>query len=239
MAMGRLGRFLPDADRRSVVVLLGGSLVMTLYLYQGQPEFFLRHVAPPPGEREVWWEWYAYLYEFGFMLVTWALLPFLAARIVLRMPAREQGLQLGDWRLGLKLVMVALVIMVPLMYVNAKNPEFQAEYPLTRLAGLTSGTFVAWQASRLIYYIAWEYFFRGFMLFGLAGRIGAFAAIAVQTVPSTIIHFGKPEGEMLAALVAGVIFGAIAWRTRSILYVLIIHWFAGLFTDLFCLLASR
>ena len=129
-------------------------------------------------------------------------------------------------------------VLVPLFYLNSLNPEFQAEYPLTKLAGLSVGTFVLWELCRAVYYVAWEFFFRGYMLFGLERRLGAFTAIAIQTMASTVIHIGKPEGEMLAAIVAGVLFGVLALRTRSVLYPLVLHWFAGFFTDLFCLVNS-
>ncbi len=229
---------LQGADRRSLVVLLGATTLMTLYLYQGQPDFFLRHFAPPEAERSVWWEWYAYLWEFGAMFVLWGLAPALAMHSLLGCSSRNLGVRMGDWRFGWKSVAVATPLLVPVLYLNALNPEFQAEYPLTKLAGLSAGTFALWQLSRLVYYAAWEYFFRGYMLFGLERRMGAFPAIAVQTMASTVIHIGKPEGEMLAAIVAGVLFGALALRTRSMLYPFALHWIVGLLTDLFCLLHS-
>ena len=230
---------LRGADRRSTVVLLGGSLFMTLYLYQGHPGFFLRHFAPPAGERSVWWEWYAHLWEFGVMFLVLAVLPALASRRWMHQGLRAQGVRVGDWRFGIRAVACATPLLVPLLYLNSLSPEFQAEYPLTRLAGLSAGTFVLWELSRLVYYVAWEYFFRGFMLFGLRQRFGDFAAIAIQTVPSTIIHIGKPEGEMLAAIVGGVLLGALAIRTRSLLYPLALHWLVGGFVDGFCLLNAR
>ena len=229
---------LRGADRPSCVVLLGGSLFMTLYLYQGHPDFFLRHFAPPEAERSEWWEWYAHLWEFGVMLLVMGVLPAMVSRRVLHQGLHAHGVRLGDWRFGLKTLLVVTPILVPVLYVNSLSPEFQAEYPLTKLAGLSAGTFVLWELSRFVYYVAWEYFFRGFMLFGLRKRFGDFAAIAIQTVPSTIIHIGKPEGEMLAAIVAGVLFGALAIRTRSILWPLLIHFIVGGLVDGFCLLSA-
>lgn len=233
--MRRFIAILRSADRTSVVVLLGGALVLTLYLYQAQPAFFLRHLAPPAGERSLWWDWYARLWEFGLMFALWAALPALASWRVLGRTPRQDGVCLGDARFGLKVCLVAAPLLVPAIYAAALDPEFQAEYPLTKLAGLSAGTFAAWQACRVVYYVAWEYFFRGFMLFPLREKFGDFAAIAIQTVPSTIIHIGKPEGEMLGALVAGVLLGALALRTRSILWPFLLHWLAGALMDGFAL----
>lgn len=233
--MRRFTAILRSADRTSVVVLLGGALAMTLYLYQAQAPFALEHVAPPAAGRSPWWDWYARLWEFGWMFVLWALVPAVLSWRLLGRRLRDDGVSLGDARFGLKTVAVVAPLLVPAIYVAALDPAFQAEYPLTKLAGLNVGTFVLWQACRLVYYAAWEYFFRGFLLFPMRERFGDFPAIAWQTVPSTIIHVGKPEGEMLSALVAGVLLGALALRTRSILYPFLLHWFAGLLMDAFAL----
>jgi membrane protease YdiL (CAAX protease family) len=233
--MRRFTAILRGADRTTVVVLLGGALVMTLYLYQAQPAFFLRHLAPPTGARSPWWDWYARLWEFGVMFLLWAALPALAAWRLLGRTPRADGVRLGDARFGWRACLVAAPLLVPIVWLSAADPQFQAEYPLTKLAGLSAGTFVAWQACRVVYYAAWEYFFRGFLLFPLEERFGAFAAIAIQTVPSTIIHIGKPEGEMLGALVAGVLFGALAVRTRSVLWPFLLHWWTGALMDGFAL----
>lgn len=106
-----------------------------------------------------------------------------------------------------------------------------------------------------LYYAPWEFFFRGFLLFpfliaaerafasGPADRGGAsaegaramvLAAIVLfQTIPSTMIHFGHPLTELASAVAAGLIFGLLAWKTRSIIPGLLLHAAMGFGTDLF------
>jgi membrane protease YdiL (CAAX protease family) len=108
-----------------------------------------------------------------------------------------------------------------------------------------------------LYYVPWEFFFRGFLLFpfllaaektlGRGQRPGfdsdkdaerargmVFAAVVFfQTIPSTMIHFGHPLSELASAVVAGLVFGALAWKTRSILPGLFLHAAMGFGTDLF------
>jgi membrane protease YdiL (CAAX protease family) len=69
------------------------------------------------------------------------------------------------------------------------------------------------------------------MLFGLRDAVGAANAILIQTIPSTLLHIGKPDGEIFAAILAGIAFGIIALRTKSILYVFVIHWLIGVTLD--------
>jgi membrane protease YdiL (CAAX protease family) len=91
----------------------------------------------------------------------------------------------------------------------------------------------------LVYYLGWEFLFRGFMLFGLEGRCGAVLAILVQMIPSAIVHIGKPASESFAAIAAGLVFGYVAFRTRSILYPLLLHAIVGIGTDVFVTLHLR
>jgi membrane protease YdiL (CAAX protease family) len=112
-----------------------------------------------------------------------------------------------------------------------------------------------------LYYLPWELFFRGFLLLSLLAwaerRVGgeatgtttggsasggqsrgaegraAFAAVLVlfQTMPSTMLHVGHPLSELFSAVLAGLGFGYLAWRTRSIVPGLLIHAAIGLGTD--------
>jgi len=108
----------------------------------------------------------------------------------------------------------------------------------------------------LLYYLPWELFFRGFLLLGLAkgsptgaagrarwagtatgvsagpeGQALAAALVLFQTMPSTMLHVGHPLSELFAAVLAGLGFGVLAWRTRSILPGLLLHAAIGLGTD--------
>ncbi len=69
-------------------------------------------------------------------------------------------------------------------------------------------------AGWLVYFFAWEFHFRGFLLGVLKRRFGILA-IVIQTVPFVMMHFGKPSSESLAAVVAGIALGWWAYRSRS------------------------
>jgi hypothetical protein len=95
-----------------------------------------------------------------------------------------------------------------------------------------------------LYYVPWEFFFRGFLLFPFAlaaeregsGPTAIAALVLFQTIPSTLLHFGHPLSELASAVVAGLVFGALAWKTRSIVPGLVLHAALGLGTDAFIVL---
>jgi membrane protease YdiL (CAAX protease family) len=72
------------------------------------------------------------------------------------------------------------------------------------------------------------------MLFGFSKDVALTRAILIQTMASTLLHIGKPAPETFAAIIAGVAFGLIAWRTRSILAPVALHWGIGVLNDMFC-----
>ena len=79
--------------------------------------------------------------------------------------------------------------------------------------------------------IGWEFFFRGWILFGYAEEFGEHA-LWLQAVPFALAHIGKPEVETLSTIFGGFLFGLVAWRTKSFLYPFLIHWFIFTFTVL-------
>jgi membrane protease YdiL (CAAX protease family) len=106
-------------------------------------------------------------------------------------------------------------------------------------AGDSVPTFIIYAIIYGMYYIGWEFFFRGFILFGLRERVGDIFAVLIQTLPSVIAHIGRPESEMISSILAGVVFGFLILKSKSIWYVVILHWFIGLSCDILCILAVK
>ncbi len=142
----------------------------------------------------------------------------------------------GDRRFGLPATIVSAIVAVVLMYFGAQNPAIQATYPwVGRWAGLSIFNFIGWAALYSLYYLSFEFFYRGFMLRMLEPKWGLVSAIWVQTLASVLIHLGKPLAEVLAALPAGLIFAVLAVRGRSLLWPTLLHLVIGLSTDFFSL----
>jgi membrane protease YdiL (CAAX protease family) len=121
--------------------------------------------------------------------------------------------------------------MVAVTYPSAKDPQFLAEYPLYKGAGASAAAF-AWHAvAGLFFYIGWEIFFRGFMQFGLREKFGDWYAVLVQTALSCIVHIGKPDGEIYSSILGALVWGLVAFRSRSLLVPVLTHWVLGVSLD--------
>jgi len=143
-------------------------------------------------------------------------LPLAIILFLFRENPREYGFQLGDWKAGLALTLASLVILLPVLwFVVDANPAMRDYYRPLLKPTLPIYTFID--------LVGWEFLFRGWILFGYARKFGP-DALWLQAVPFAIAHFGKPEIETLSTIFGGFAFGWVAWRTKSFLYPLLIHW---------------
>ncbi len=134
---------------------------------------------------------------------------------------RVFGLTLADSYLApreyLKHLPIYALLFAPvglLVLLVARAPEFQQQYPFfTSQVG--SGAQIAWEVGYGLQFFALEFFFRGFILRGLAAEMGATAVLAMA-IPYCMIHFGKPLPECLGSIIAGIVLGTLAMDTRSI-----------------------
>jgi membrane protease YdiL (CAAX protease family) len=215
---------------RPTLILLWAPLVLTTLRYYGTKGFYLQHLASHvtiAGNAALTAELYAYASSFLLLGVV----SLLAIKFLFKQSFREYGLTLGDWRFSLRALLVLVPVMAAVTYPCAKDPQFLAEYPLYKGAG-ASATAFAWHAvAYLFFYVGWEIFFRGFMQFGLRGKFGDWYAILIQTALSCLVHIGKPDGEIYSAILGALVWGVVAFRSRSILVPILTHWVLGVALD--------
>jgi membrane protease YdiL (CAAX protease family) len=143
--------------------------------------------------------------------------------LVFRENPREYGFAIGDWKAGLVLTLGGILLMAPVLWFLGNSDPGMADYYKGLVGGLPWSTFLD--------LIGWEFFFRGWILFGYARRFGP-EALWLQAVPFALAHISKPEVETLSTIFGGFAFGWVAWRTRSFLYPFLIHWFVSTFVIL-------
>ncbi len=121
------------------------------------------------------------------------------------------GLQLGEWRWGLGLLLIGAAIMTPIILALARVPQFNGYY------GSPAGGLANAVVSNALELFPAEFLLRGFLMFALLRRIGPLAIVVVQ-VPFIFAHIGKPELELWSTFIGGTIFAWLDWRTGSIVW---------------------
>ena len=110
---------------------------------------------------------------------------------------------------------------------------------------VTQFLFYFYELTYLPFFVAIEFVFRGYLLFGLESitpgdvRSGSWAAAApyffgknallIQMLSYTAWHLGKPLPELWGTIVWGIAAGATAWAVRSIWPVVLSHWLLNVF----------
>lgn len=154
--------------------------------------------------------------------ILYFIIPMIFILLVFRENPREYGFTLGDWKAGIALTLIAVVLIAPVLWFVGHGGAMQAYYE-KQVGGLPWNTFID--------LFGWEFLFRGWVLFGYARKFGP-DALWLQAVPFALMHLSKPEVETLSTIFGGFVFGWVAYRTRSFLYPFLIHWFVATFTVL-------
>jgi membrane protease YdiL (CAAX protease family) len=198
-----------DDPAREASILVLATVVLTVIHFHG-------HVASL-GPREELFGWFAV--NVALLLVV----PALVIRFGFRERLFAYGLRLGEPRVwGRDLGALALVLL-PVAFFAARLPSIREAYPAYRYVLAEPWLWIPSTLGWGLYCFAWEFFFRGFLLFGLGRRLGS-AAIFIQLVPFVMAHYPKSEPEAFASIGGGLLFAVIAWRGESFLGAWLLHW---------------
>lgn len=199
-------------------------LLCTFWIYSDPnyaPGWFLVQMAQLTGIDAMGFHHYLYSHLVAFAVLM--VLPLAVSWGAESMDARQLGL--GIREAGREFGMVALlyVAFVPVLLLVAQSPSFQATYPRIPLARTVPSVFLWFQIAYLLKWTAWEFFFRGYLLFAFDKDLGR-TAVLFSTIPFALVHYGKPPLEMYSSIAAGFILCWLAYRGRSIWPGVLLHW---------------
>jgi len=224
-------------DRQTLVVFVSATVLLVVFEYWGLPSWFRGSslhdtVADALGSGyRPYYDLLPYQYWGVSSLLIRVLMPVLVITLVLHQHPRDWGFRVrGQWH-QLRPYAIALIFMVPVVYLVSALGSFQATYPFYDFAAEGGWHFWGYHLFYALQFLGLEVFFRGFLLFGLYRRLG-FYAIPVMVIPYTMIHFGKPMPETFAAIIAGFVLGYLALKSRSVLWGFAVHWGVAITMDL-------
>lgn len=203
-------------DRESTFIVVWASLVLLVSLYIPRPKNLW------PGE--------PYLAR---LLVTGAMfgLSPLVPMFLFRNKPRDYGLTMGNLKVWPRDILFFFLAMLVILLVSFKFSRLKVTYPIYHKAKYGLDHFMIYQAVQLFHMLGWEFFFRGFMLFGLSKKIDPKLSILIQTIPFALMHYRKPQLEAYGSVFAGVFQGMIGVRAGSFLPCALLHWLVALAAD--------
>lgn len=146
--------------------------------------------------------------------------PMLIVKFVFREKLSDYGVGWGERTRTIR----SFLMLAPILFavgwasgVGDAGRAFYIVYPYNPAAGVSWTTLILHTVSYFcLYYFAWEFMFRGFLLRGLAPTVGFSTSVWIQVVISTALHFGHPASETFGCIAGGLFWGFLALRTRSI-----------------------
>ncbi|HID57165.1 TPA: CPBP family intramembrane metalloprotease [Candidatus Poribacteria bacterium] len=217
-------------------ILILTPVFLTIHAYFARPNFFGRRVLPwlfrsyPSIASSNHAGALAYYYWFAATSISLLTLPLLSAYLI---PGEKYlGFKPQRVKLGLIAVLALYLLMLPFLFLASRSLLFQARYPLCKSAAAHPDVLIVYELLYGLYMFSWEFFFRGYMLFGLERDLGGGYAVLIQTIPFVLMHVGKPLPEALGSVFAGVILGVLALETRTFIFGALLHWMIAASLDL-------
>ncbi|HKJ41233.1 MAG TPA: type II CAAX endopeptidase family protein [Sunxiuqinia sp.] len=113
-------------------------------------------------------------------------------------------------------LLVLILFIIPLGIYWAKTPGNLGMYPQIRSSNWTPRLY-AWSAlTWAAYLLAYEFFFRGFLLFTFYYALGAMPAVIINVIIYSLAHLPKGKVETVGAIPYGVILCIVTLSTGSI-----------------------
>ncbi|MDR3492926.1 MAG: CPBP family intramembrane metalloprotease [Gammaproteobacteria bacterium] len=204
---------------KSTTVLLGFSFAF-IHLAFYTPHFYPARLGEFNEQKLA-----SIIFLVGFTFLIFFILPAIAGKYILQEKLKNLGLAFPEKKLkALLLTLAALLILIPLIVLLTKQPEFQSYYSLKQ-PKLIEFAFIN-IALFPFYYFSEEFFFRGFLFLGLWNKI-RWHSFWVTDLIFAYAHLGKPGFEILLSMFASVVFNILTLNTKSIYPAMITHWTMG------------
>jgi len=217
-------------DFKITYIFLSIAFITFLSLVFASPNFYYDNFGRNRFLSRIYW----FLTDGGIMF----LLPLLSIKLIFKEKISDYGFTLGDKKFGMTTSAVFLIFMMIIIWFVSGSPNFASTYPQGGVKVRESfSIFILYELCILIYMLGWEFFWRGYTLFGLKSKFGYYA-VFIQMIPFFILHKGKPEIELFASIFAGLILGIQALRSRSFIYSWILHWCVMVMIDGISILRS-
>lgn len=223
-----------NSNKQLNLTILFTTIILFTYCYFGSYSFFEKTFPNCPNL-----DFYKIIYHNTMSFVLFFLFGILFTKFIIKQPLKENGLCLKKSKF-MFIVMIIAIMVTPIIGLSTTlDKQMCSTYPLVNFSKYNQWYYIlTYFISYFLYYIGWEYLFRGVLFFNLKNLTNALTAILVTTLVSSLIHtsiagFGKPMIETLSAIPAGFIFGYLTYKTDNIYSSLYCHTLTGFFTDLF------
>jgi uncharacterized protein len=202
-------------DFKTNYIFISVSIIVFISIVYATPMYYYEHFGKDKLMSRIYW-----LLADGLVMF---LLSVISIKFVLKGKLSDYGFNLGDKKFGFTTFLIFFLVMLPIVWIASASQNFANTYPQGGSELKTNlHLFIFYELCVMVYMFGWEFLWRGYMLFGLKIKFGYYA-IFIQMIPFFILHRGKPEIELFASIIAGIILGIQAIRSNSFFYCWLLH----------------
>lgn len=219
-------------DWRVIVVLVTVAVSLSLQEYFGERGHYQKLF--PYDASDPYWTLKGFAWWSGWRFFGYMVLPAITIWLMPGERVRDYFISTRGFVRHIWIYVGLFLVVLPAVIIAAQAESFFRTYPFYKQANRSAFDFWAWQGLYALQFLSLEFFFRGYMLHGLRRTMGS-KAVFVMVIPYCMIHFGKPFPETMGAIIAGIVLGTLAMRTKSIWGGVLIHVGVALTMDLLAL----
>ncbi|MDR0704925.1 MAG: CPBP family intramembrane metalloprotease [Planctomycetaceae bacterium] len=222
--------FFPQNQFKPVLILFYVIVAVSVWKYFSIP------IVPDSFENNETILFWLGMYRLIGAFLLFGVIPMGIVRYVFRESLADYGLRFGIPFRTVRSFLIASPIIILIAVLTGHNAAFFDVYPLNEMIRpqnirITYWAFALHAVIYTGYYFGWDFLFRGFLQHGLSKQCGVSTAILIQTLASTMLHYGHPGSEIFGSIIAGLAWGILAFRTRSILSGFAQHSLLGIVLD--------
>lgn len=143
------------------------------------------------------------------------------------------GFSIEQLVFSLQVWLGASLMAVIVSFRRAKAADNMAQYPQIRFRPWNKRIMVLSSLSWLLYLFAYEFLFRGWLLFGCIDQFGYIEAVGINVILYSLAHIHKGRVETIGAIPLGVLFCVFTIWTGSIWTAFLVHCSIAISTEWF------
>ncbi|UCH14361.1 MAG: CPBP family intramembrane metalloprotease [Bacteroidales bacterium] len=150
-------------------------------------------------------------------------IPLLVVLLILQEKTGAFGLSISMNKTVLYYIVIISVIIVFINFFASKNHNNQNKYPLIRTKKWNLKLLIISMSGWIIYLLAYEFLFRGFLLFACIQSLGIWPAIIINIVYYSLAHVPQGLNEAVGAIPFGLVLCYVVVLSGTIWPAFLLH----------------
>ena len=197
-----------------LVALCACTLGFTGYYFISSSKLLHARFTAKFGEEKtlVWWVVFQKFSGVFFL----GIIPAIISLTILSKTPADFGMKTENALISFYWIAGLAALIIPMNFIFARKPDNIKTYPQIRTKEWNMRLVLVNTLSWMAYLLAYEYLFRGFLLFSFESTLGVWPAIAINTAIYSFVHIPKGIKETLGAIPFGILLCIITLNTGTI-----------------------